>query len=141
MMDIIVRHTNRKATAVYQKYNSDNPTKPKTWKSLTTEELSAFIGILITAGVNNSNIDHVYDMWKTTSYPLYRAAMGVNTFRNILRFIRFDDANTQAERAVQDKLAPITDIWIMLNANLTKAYKPSENLTIDEQLFAYKVNI
>ncbi|XP_017795845.1 PREDICTED: piggyBac transposable element-derived protein 4-like [Habropoda laboriosa] len=138
MIDIIVRHTNRKATAVYQKYNSDNPTKLKTWKSLMTEELSAFIGILITAGVNNSNVDHVYDMWKTTSYPLYRAAMGVNTFRNILRFIRFDDANTRAERAVQDKLAPITDIWIMLNANLTKAYKPSENLTIDEQLFPYK---
>ncbi|KOC68994.1 hypothetical protein WH47_09551 [Habropoda laboriosa] len=31
------------------------------------------------------------------------------------------------------ELAPITDIWIMLNANLTKA-----NLTIDEQLFPYK---
>ena len=138
IVDIIVRHTNRKATAVYEKFNSDNPTKWKTWKSLTTEQLSAFIGILITAGVNNSNVDHIYDMWKSTSYPLYRAAMGVNRFRSILRFIGFDNANNRTERAAHDKAAPIRDIWVMLNANLAKAYKPSANLTVDEQLFPYR---
>ena len=46
-------------------------------------------------------------MWKSTSYPLYRATMGLNIFRAILRFIRFDDANTHQTRTEKDKTALI----------------------------------
>ena len=74
-------------------------------------------------------------MWESTSYPLYRATMGLNKFRAILRFIRFDDANTRRARTEQDKAALIRDVWTMLNSNLSKMYKPTENLTIDEQLY------
>ena len=56
----------------------------------------------------------------------------------ILRFIRFDNENTSAERAQTDKAAPIRDILIMLNRNLEKAYKPFECITIDEQLFPFR---
>ena len=55
----------------------------------------AFIGILICSGVNDSNTDHTSEMWKSTSYPLYRATISLNRFRAILRFICFDDANTR----------------------------------------------
>jgi len=58
--------------------------------------------------------------------------MGNNRFRNIMRYIRFDDANTRRQRVREDKAAPIRDIWTMLNANLFQMYKPTENLTIDE---------
>lgn len=47
-------------------------------------------------------------------------------------FIRFDNAHTRADRLKEDKAAPISDIWIMLNANLEKMYKPTECLTVDE---------
>jgi len=57
-------------------------------------------------------------MWQSYSYPLYRAAMGSNRFWNIIRFIRFDDANTRTERLKNDKATPLRDIWIMLNKNL-----------------------
>lgn len=111
MIDIIVRYTNKKATAVYKNYNETHPArKQAVWKYLISCELYAFFGILIAAGANNSNTDHTTDMWKTTSYPLYRAAIGINRFWNILRFIRFDDANTRVQRMKDDKAAPIRDI-------------------------------
>lgn len=94
-------------------------------------------GILLMAGVNNSNTDHTTDMWKTTSNPLYRATMGINRFWNILIFVRFDDANTHAERIKTDKVASIRDIWTMLNNNL-RLYRPTESLTVDEQLFPFR---
>lgn len=77
-------------------------------------------------------------MWKTTSYPLYRASIGIYRFWNILRFLRFDDANTREERQRTDKAAPMRDLWTMLNSNLRKYYRPTENLTVDEQLFPYR---
>ncbi|XP_018407391.1 PREDICTED: piggyBac transposable element-derived protein 4-like [Cyphomyrmex costatus] len=139
MIDIIIRHTNKKAKRVYETYNTNNPTKTQLeWKDLTVREFNLFLGILITSGVNHSNTQYGLDMWKTNSYPLYRASMGYIRFRNILRFIRFDDANTREERQQLDKAAPIRDLWSMLNSNLQKYYRPTENLTIDEQLFPYR---
>ena len=64
--------------------------------------------------------------------------MGINRFWNIIRFIRFDDANTRAQRMEIDKAAPIRDIWTMLNNSLPKHYNPIEHLTIDEQLYPYQ---
>ncbi|XP_071567686.1 piggyBac transposable element-derived protein 4-like [Temnothorax nylanderi] len=138
MVDLIIRHTNRKAEEVYNKYNAENPNSQRSWKAVTPQEFYAFSGILICSGVNNSNTDHTSEMWKTTSYPLYRAAMGYKRFRSILRFIRFDDPRTRQTRAETDKLAPIRDIWTILNSNLNKMYKPTANLTIDEQLYPYR---
>ena len=64
--------------------------------------------------------------------------MSRDRFKIMLRFIRFDNKNTGAERAQTDKAAPIRDIWIMLNRNLEKTYKPYECITIDEQLFPFR---
>ena len=105
---------------------------------VTTQEMYAFIGILICLEVYNSNADYTSEMWKSTSYHLYRATMGLNRFRAILRFIRFDDANTLQARTEQGKAALIPDVWIMFNSNLSQMYKSTENLTIYEQLYPYR---
>ena len=139
MADIIIRHTNKKAISTYTAYNEKNPIKKQlVWQNLELQEFYAFLAILITSGANNSNTDNTKDMWQSYSYPLYRAAMGINRFWNIIRFIRFDDANTRAQRMEIDKAAPIRDIWTMLNNNLPKHYNPIEHLTIDEQLYPYR---
>ena len=52
--------------------------------------------------------------------------MSRDRFKMMLRFIRFDNENTCAERVHTDKAAPIRDIWIMLNRKLEKLYKPYE---------------
>ena len=139
MADIIIRHTNKKANSTYTAYNEKNPMKKQlVWQNLELQEFYAFLAILIISGANNSNTDNTKDMWQSYSYPLYRAAMGINRFWNIIRFIRFDDANTRAQRMEIDKAAPIRDIWTMLNSNLPKHYSPTEHPTIDEQVYPYR---
>ena len=76
-------------------------------------------------------------MWKGDALPLIRAAMSRDRFKMILRFIRFGNECTRAKRTQTDKAAPRRKIWIMLNSNLEKAYKPYECITIDEQLFPF----
>nr|XP_036220162.1 piggyBac transposable element-derived protein 4-like [Bactrocera oleae] len=85
-----------------------------------------------------SNTDHTFDMWHSNSYPQYPAMMGLTRFHNILRFLRFNDGNTRSERKKEDKEAPIRDVWTMFNLNLAQMYKPTANLTIDEQLYPYR---
>ncbi|KAL4084072.1 hypothetical protein QTP88_029388 [Uroleucon formosanum] len=128
-----------KTISTYATYNEDNPDKKQLkWNNLTSQEFRAFLGVLIMSGANNSNTDHTTEMWRPYSYPLYRASFGLGRFWNILRFIRFDNAHTRADRLKEDKAAPIADIWTMLNANLSKMYKPDECLTVDEQLYPYR---
>lgn len=44
IVDIIVRCTNKKAKAVYRKYNEDHPTSTqREWKDLTSDEFYAFV--------------------------------------------------------------------------------------------------
>jgi hypothetical protein len=131
-----VRHTNAKAISTYASYNKDNPDKKQLkWNNLTSQEFHAFLGVLIMSGANNSNTDHTTEMWRTTSYPLYRTLFGLRRFWNILRFIRFDNAHTRADCLKKDKAAPIADIWTMLNANLSKMYKPTECLNCRRTAF------
>ena len=77
-------------------------------------------------------------MWKSDPLPLLRAAMSRDRLKMMLRFIRFENKNTRAERVHTDKAAPIRDIWIMFNRNLEKPFKPYECITIDEKLFPFR---
>ena len=100
--------------------------------------MHAFIGILIAAGVHIQNKENLDSMCKVDGLPLVPAAMSRDRFKMMLRFIRFDNKSTRAERAKTDEAAPIRDIWIMLNRNLEKAYKLYECITIDKELFPYR---
>ena len=147
MCDIILRETNRKAKRVCDAYNNrlvqrfrDYSKRPpqKTFEAFSETELDAFLGILIVAGVHRNNKENLDDIWNADALPLIRAAMSRDRFKMMLRFIRFDNENTRAERVQTDKAAPIRDIWTMLNSNLMGAYKPHECITIDEQLFPFR---
>ncbi|KAF2887709.1 hypothetical protein ILUMI_18464 [Ignelater luminosus] len=97
-----------------QKYNAFKRPPPKAFKPFTEEKFGVFLGILLAAGVHKSNKEHISEMWKPESLPLFRAAMSRDRFK---MFIRFDKQNTRNERAETDKIAPIRD---MLNAKNAK---------------------
>ena len=77
-------------------------------------------------------------LWKTTSHPLYRAAISLRRFWEISRFIRFDNGNTRQHRKQSDKAVAITDIFLMLNSNLQKNHIAGANVTVDEQLYGFR---
>ena len=101
----------------------------KTFPLFIEAELLAFIGNLIAAGVHRQNKENLNDTRKGYGLPLMCAAMLRDQFKMLLRFIKFDYENTRAERAQTAKSAPIRDMWIMLNRNLEKAYKPISSST------------
>lgn len=139
MRSVIITETNRKAKSVLDARNELHPNdQPKTWKPLTTEEFDAYLAFLITAGVHHSNKEHITELFKEYSHPLYRACIGKNRSKEISRFLRFDDFNTREERLKTDKAAPISNLFSMLNHNLFLHYDASEFVTIDEQLYAYR---
>ncbi|KAG4065245.1 hypothetical protein HA402_012687 [Bradysia odoriphaga] len=139
MRNVVITETNRKAKSVFDAENESHPDKPlKIWKLLTTDEFNAYLGVLITSGVHHSNKEHVTELFKEYSHPLYRASIGKNRFKEISRFLRFDDFHTREERLKTDKAAPISNLFGMLNHNLFKYFDASECVTVDEQLYSYR---
>lgn len=128
IISIIVRYTNKEA----KKTDCD-------WKDTNQNEIIAFIGLLIAAGVdqsNNKNYEEFFDV--LLGIPLFRATMGLKRFKAILRYIRFDDKETRSTRRMKDKLAPIRDLFDLVCNNLKRLYSPGENLTVDEQLMGFR---
>ena len=145
--DIISQETNRKGKRACDAFNNDVINRfpfvsgrppSKTFQPFSEAELLAFISILFAAGVHRRSKENLDDMRKGDALPLIRASTSRERFKMVLRFIRFDNENTRAERAQTDKTAPIRDVCIMLNRNLEKAYQPYECITIDNQLFPFR---
>lgn len=101
--DIIIRETNRRGAESYQTWNHKSQNNIRVWKPITASEFDGYLGIIIFAGVSRSKNEHILDLWRSSSHPLYRATMGIQRFYTISRFIRFDNGNTRAQRLLADK--------------------------------------
>jgi len=129
ILELIVKYTNSEAKGVLQ----------NKWKPIDTIELQAFLGLLLTTGVNKQGNVDFREYWDPIfGNPIFRASMGKNRFAAIQRFLRFDDKTTRSLRKSNDKLAPIRELWEDINRKLRKFYLPGENLTIDEQLIPFR---
>ena len=59
------------------------------------------------------------ELWSPeTGRAIFMATMTLQRFRQIMRYLRFDDKTTRAVRVANDKLAAIRDIWDMFVAQL-----------------------
>lgn len=70
--------------------------------------------------------------------PIFRSIMSEDTFHIITRALRFDDAISRRQMRSRDKFAPIRDLWNSWEVLLPKLYNCHENVTIDEQLVAFR---
>ena len=132
MLSLILRCTNRKIS----QYNRQNH---KTIKPFSEEELQAAIAILYRAGVDRDNFSDMRRLFHPVdSRHFYRAVFSVNRFEQFLRFVRFDNLLTRAQRQASDRLAAFSDIWMMFVAQLRKNYVPDCDITVDEQLVGYR---
>ncbi|UYV84551.1 hypothetical protein LAZ67_X002594 [Cordylochernes scorpioides] len=103
-------------------------------------EIKALLGIIYFLGVMKANKLNTDDAWArdSTGFELCRIAMSENRFRFLLRVIRFDDKATRNERLRQDKLAAVRLILDTFVKNYQKHYSPSEYITVDEKLDAFR---
>ncbi|XP_049294418.1 uncharacterized protein LOC125769653 [Anopheles funestus] len=64
--------------------------------------------------------------------------MSRNRFREIMKFLRFDEKSTRSERLQTDKFALISDVFSRYVSNCQSNYVPGPNISVDEQLFPSK---
>ncbi|CAF4750052.1 unnamed protein product, partial [Rotaria sp. Silwood2] len=142
ILDEIVWQTNRYAKRYLDQQEQKrskcgaSQTKLVQWKDLDRIELEAFLGLLIQSGIGHSNHESVTQLWDISdSLPIYHATMSLHRFKDLLRFLRFDD---RQRRDKTDRLAPIRSIFECFVKQLPRHFTPSENLTIDEQLVPFR---
>lgn len=109
------------------------------WNDIDSIDLFAFIGLILLAGVFRSRNESTESLWDTEKgRPVFGAVMPIKTFKKISRVIRFDNKQTRSARRLVDKFTPIRDLWNQWVDLLPKFYNPSENVTVDEQLVAFR---
>lgn len=133
IINLIITCTNNKARSVYQKDG-------KPWRDIDEVELKAFIGLLYAQGVLHDHRRSLGSLWRrdgVLSSPIYSAAFSRDRFREIARFIRFDDHLTTEARRKCNRYEPIREMADAFISNCKKAFNPSAHLCIDEQLMPF----
>ncbi|CAF3420181.1 unnamed protein product [Rotaria sp. Silwood2] len=146
MILLLVKETNRRAHLFLERWSEENSVEKSQWRDTDLEEMWAFIGLLLLAGVHRAKNETLDELWSMINgRPIFRATMTKNRFKSLLQFCRFDNTTTREERLKVDKLAAIRDLWTMFLARLQICYTPGGSLTVDEQLIptrdtAYPLN-
>lgn len=90
----VVLQTNREANRRIREWNEKNTDKEKrgAWKPVTDNEILAFCGLCMLAGVYRSNHEPQASLWSAREgRPPFIATMSRGRFRDIMKYIRFDD--------------------------------------------------
>ncbi|KAM4016931.1 LOW QUALITY PROTEIN: piggyBac transposable element-derived protein 4-like [Anomaloglossus baeobatrachus] len=100
------------------------------WNDLHDDDLDAYIGVLLLAGVYKSCNEATDSLWDaSTGRNIFRATMSLQKFQMISRVLRFDNRDT---RTKSDKLAPIRDVWEKWVQLLPLMFNPGPEVTVDE---------
>ena len=131
----ITDHTNQKIEKIKDRYSSKYDVT-----ATTTSEILAMLGILVISGAQQASRHDIADLWKSdgTGMDLLRSVMTYKRFKFLLCHMRFDDSNTREERRLTDRLAPIRNIFESVVGAFRQMYSPTEHLTLDEALEAFR---
>ena len=95
--------------------------------------------LLILAGVFISKDEATDSLWdENYGRPIFRSTMSLKCFKQISKILRFDRRSDREERHISDKLAAIREVWDKWVDLLPKYYNTGYNVTIDEQLVAFR---
>lgn len=131
IITLLVLYTNMEAKRVFieKKFKT-------AWKSIDEEEMYAFIGLILTAGILQLSKETLTILWSARyGPPVFRATMSHHRFKEIQRYMRFDD---KSKRSIKDKFAPFREVFNLFNNLLVSFYIPGKNMTVDEQLIPYR---
>lgn len=136
IIGIITRSTN-----IYINLQRNKFQRMRDARDTDQREIRALLGILFLVGTmrcGRKNVRNIWDNSRGNGLESCYLAMSEKRFRFLLRSLRFDDVTTRAERRELDKMAPIRELFEVFLANFQKNFIPSEFLTVDEQLLAFR---
>lgn len=135
VIELLVMNTNLYIDKIKENYQRDRDASPT-----DAVEVHAFLGLLIMAGVLRASHLNYIDLWAHdgSGVEIFRLTMSYKRFLFLLRCLRFDNIFDRPARQTVDNLAAIRNLCDILNRNFVASYSPSENVTIDEQLIAFR---
>ena len=84
-------------------------------------EFKAFIGLWLARAFFEWNYTFTERLWNmSTSNPIFGAAMSKKRFKQLLRFLTFDDRSTRQERFRMDKGAAVRHMFETFNDNCSR---------------------
>jgi hypothetical protein len=127
MFDLLVRYTNIEGNRV-----KDN------WIDVDRVEMMAFVGLVILRGVYKSAGEATEELWGVDGRSDFSRTMTYTRFKEIRRFLRFDDRENRPRRQEGDQLAPIRELWDSFTHHAVGAMVPGIYLTVDERLAPFR---
>ncbi len=108
------------------------------WKPVTSDEILAYLGILIYMGIHVE--PHINDYWNTNEdgpiHSSVRKTMGNHRWTQIDRYFHiWDPALDHHCVRLQDKVRPhekVNPLWKLLSSSFQRYWKPGRDVAIDE---------
>jgi hypothetical protein len=112
-----------------------NDAAPHGWRPTTANELYAFLGVHLFMGIDRLPRTEMY--WSETfGHPLITSLFSRDRFKQLLRFFRVVAPDEDA--AARNPLPHVRSLAEKLNALFAANFTPSQHLTLDEAMVAYK---
>ena len=94
MLEKVRNWTNAEGLLVYK----------EKWAAVNQFKFDKFLDVVILIGVYKSNNENVAQLWsKEDGRPIFNKLMSRNRYQQILRVLRFDDANSRKRNKSEDK--------------------------------------
>ena len=137
ILETIARETNRYHKAMGGSNNKERYTR---WKDVTTDEIRAFLGVLLAMGM--TKISETRDYWRKTSFshvPWFGSVFTRGRFQDILDSLHL--VNNENHEDDPNKLFKLGDLPSKINENFYNHYTPERELAIDEQMIGTKCRV
>jgi len=136
----IVTETNRYARQTLESTDITEHSRLNTWKDVTSEDIRNYLALTILMGL--SNLPSIADYWSMNPLyhnKVYHAVMSRNRYQIISRFLHFNNNDKYDPKDPnRDKLYKVRPLLEYLIERFQDAYKPSKEVSIDEQLLLHK---
>ena len=112
-----------------------NAAAPHGWRPTTAAELYAFLGVHLFMGIDRLPRTEMY--WSETfGHSLITSLFSRDRFKQLLRFFRV--AAPDEDAPARNPLPHVRSLAEKLNASFKANFHPSDHLTLDEAMAAYK---
>jgi len=112
-----------------------NDAAPRDWRHTTASELYAFLGVHIYMGIDRLPSTELY--WSQTfGHPFITTLFSRDRFKQLLSYFRVVPAPVDA--APRNPIPHVRALAEKLNASFAAHFTPTQHLTIDEAMCAYK---
>ena len=129
LIEIIFKWTNKGGRRLYKDKRND----------VMVKELYKFIGFMVLIGVYKSkNKDNCQLLSLENGRPIFNKIMNWQHFKDVLRVLRYDDAEYRRQHSSDDKLEPIREYFELWVKTLLDGNVPGTVLTVDEELVTFR---